>query len=673
MALSWNEIKTRAAAFVLEWKDETREKAESQLLQCCGLDWGAISPAIFGSMFQSVMAHEARRSLGAHYTSEQNILKLIGPLFMDDLWAEFERVKARKSCPELNRFHVQLGRLHFCDPACGCGNFLVVAYRELRLLEIEVIRALYRAELQQGLQVLNIADLLRVKVDQFFGIEIEAFPAQIAQVALWLIDHQMNLKVAEAFGTYFTRLPLSGAVQIRQGNALRLDWATCFGNDQPAFDYVLGNPPFVGKQFQSEEQKVDLRATLHRIRGAGVLDYVTAWYIKAAQYMQRYPLTRTAFVSTNSISQGEQVGILWNELFNTYEAKINFAHRTFQWTNEARGKAAVHVVIIGFALHEISGKRLFEHQDRRGELHERTVPNINPYLIEGGNIVVLKRRTPICEAPKIVFGSMPNDGGHLLLSPEEKRKLLASEPKAARFVRPLVGSEEFLNGLERWCLWLVGAAPHELRALPMVRARVEAVRNKRLKSARSTTRKLAATPTLFGEIRQPESEYLLIPSVSSENRPFIPIGCLTDEVIATNLALIIPGGTRYPFGVLSSTMHMTWVRYVGGRLKSDYRYSSQIIYNNYPWPEAPTQKQRATVESAAQAVLDVRQPHLDAGATPADLYDPLAMPPELVKAHHRLDRAVDRAYRRHPFPSETNRVAFLFERYETLTHALLTT
>lgn len=430
-----------------------------QLLHACHLDWGGISPAIFGSLFQSVMDPVARRNLGAHYTSEQNILKLIGPLFLDDLRKEFE--KTRGNLRGLKGFHDRLANLTLLDPACGCGNFLVVAYRELRRLELDVIR-----ELQRGQQVLNINELLRVNVEQCFGIEIEEFPAQIAQVAMWLVDHQMNLEVAAAFGNYFTRLPLVQSARIRHGNALQLDWATAFSEDQPeAFDFILGNPPFVGRRLQNADQKRGLMEVMHGIQAAGRLDFVAAWYVKAAKYMRQHKGTTAAFVSTNSISQGEQVGILWNALFRTYGAKIHFAHRTFRWDNEASGKAAVHVVIIGFALRDASVKRLFDYENARGEPHERIVSNINPYLVEGDDLVVMKRREPLINLPAMRSGNKPSDGGHLLLTPAERAELLEAEPAAEPFIRLFLGSDEYINGIDRYCLWLVDASPSMLRSM----------------------------------------------------------------------------------------------------------------------------------------------------------------------------------------------------------------
>ena len=635
-----------------------------RLLDACDLDWGAISPAIFGSLFQSVMDPAERRELGAHYTSETNILKLIGPLFLDDLRAGFERARRNRSA--LLAFHDRLARFCLLDPACGCGNFLVVAYRELRRLEIEVIRALQGTQ-----QVFDIADLVRVDVDQCFGIEVEEFPAQIAQVALWLVDHQMNLEVAAAFGDYFTRLPLTATPHVLNANALTADWATAWGDDQPErFDVILGNPPFGGKKEQTAAQKADLRAVLHGIGGAGVLDFVTGWFVKAAQYMRDHPETRTAFVATNSISQGEQVGILWNELMNEYGCRLHFAHRTFRWDNEASGKAAVHVVIEGFGPQEVSPKRLFDYENVRGEPTERVVSNINPYLVEAADVIVLKRRDPIMHAPPIREGSALIDFGEFVLSEDEAATLRAECPQAAAWIRPFYNGEDLINGVTRWCLWLRDAQPSHLRACPPVIARIEAVRQKRAASNRAATKRLAATPALFGEIRQPSQRYLFIPKTSSENRPYIPMAFLGPETILNNTSLYIDGAESYHFGVLSSAMHMAWVRYTAGRMKSDYRYSNSIVYNNFPWPEDVTPKQRSAVEAAAEAVLAARAGHLEAGATLADLYDPLAMPAALVKAHTALDRAVDRAYRRQPFPSESHRVAFLFDRYEALTNAL---
>ena len=629
------------------------------LLDCCALDWSRISPAIFGSLFQSVMDTTLRRSLGAHYTTEKNILKLIKPLFLDDLRAEFERIKSNRK--RLEEFHQRLSKLQFLDPACGCGNFLVIAYRELRLLELDVLRALHGEQKTLGVETFAIL----CDVDQFFGIEIEEFPAQIAQTALWLMDHQMNLRVSEEFGRYFVRLPLRKAATIVHGNALRTDWREIV---KPAdLSYILGNPPFGGKQHQSDEQNADMAAVFHDVQGAGLLDFVAAWYRKAADYMAGNPAIKTAFVSTNSITQGEQVGVLWPALLKR-GVKIHFAHRTFQWSSEARGKAAVHCVIIGFALHDTEDKRIFDYETLQAEPREIKANRVNPYLIDAPQAVLANRRSAIADVPPISFGSMPNDGGNLLLSSEEKTALLAQEPKAAQWIRQILGSEEFINAKERSCLWLVGISPDELHSMPIFVKKVEAVRRYRLASARSTTRELAAIPTLFGEIRQPGNPYLAIPKTSSERRAYIPMAFLQPNIIANTELFTIEGAGLYHFGVLSSAMHMAWVCSVCGRLKSDYRYSAGIVYNNFPWPQTQTDKQKKAIEDAAQAVLDARMQFPNSSL--ADLYDPLTMPAALTKVHRKLDAAVDAAYAKRKFTGDSDRVAFLFELYQQITSPL---
>ena len=644
------------------------------LLDCCLLDWGKISPAIFGSLFQSVMDATARRNLGAHYTSEKNILKLIKPLFLDDLNEEFGKLKNDKN--KLKKLHDKISKLRFLDPACGCGNFLIIAYRELRLLELEIVKALLK-----GQQITSVNDYFLVDVDRFYGIEYEEFPSQIAQVAVWLMDHQMNEQASLNFGEYYKRIPLKKSATIVHGNALRTDWQSLIDpmpweKEQARYHYILGNPPFLGKQYQNEEQKTDMEAVFNGVQGAGVLDYVTAWYIKAAQYMQQanrieereLPKTETAFVSTNSISQGEQVAIIWNELFNKYAIKIHFAHRTFRWTNEAKGKAAVHCVIVGFSNYNISDKLIYEYDDIGAEPHEIKAKNINPYLVEGNDNFIPSRKKPICNVPEITYGSMANDGGNLLLDDEEKNEIINLEPNSINVIRPFLGSQEFINNVKRWCIWLKDVPPNEYSKLKEVKKRIDGVREYRLKSTRPTTKKLADYPMLFGEIRQPLSEYLLIPGVSSENRKYIPVGFLSKDIIASDLARTIPDATLYLFGVITSQMHMTWVKYVCGRLKSDFRYSNSLVYNNFPWPENVTDKQKEIVEKQAQAVLDVRLQFPKSSL--ADLYNYSTMPPALVKAHQSLDKAVDSCYRSQPFINETKRIEFLFELYDKYTAGL---
>lgn len=643
-------------------------RMRATLLEATTLDWSRISPAIFGSMFQSVMDAKARRNLGAHYTSEKNILKLIGPLFLDELKAELEKIGGNTA--RLKSFHIKLANLRFLDPACGCGNFLVIAYRELRLLELEVLKRLYAV---QDSLLTRVSEHVAVDVDQLYGIEIEEFPAQIAQVALWLMDHQMNTRVGEQFGEYFARLPLVKSATIVHGNALRIDWNAVVPRDR--LSYILGNPPFLGKQMQSEEQRADMARVFGDAKNAGLLDFVSAWYVLAAKYMQGSAV-RCAFVSTNSIAQGEQVGALWAELYRL-GVQIHFAHRTFTWTNEARGKAAVHCVIIGFGLDAPSKKRLFEYAHLRADPHELVVANINAYLVDAVDVLLNNRRQPISAVPSISFGSMPNDGGLLLLSDAEKRNLIQREPASAPWIRRFLGAEEFLNGISRWCLWLVNIQPTTLRDLPLVSERVRSLRLLREKSTRAATRALADYPALFGEIRQPSSRYILIPRHSSENRAFIPMGFVEPEIICGDSNMLVPEPSLVAFAVLQSTMHMAWVRSVCGRIKSDYRYSAGIVYNNFPWPEPLDDKARSAIEAAAQAVLDARAAFPD--STLADLYDPLSMPPALVKAHQQLDRAVDAAYtavekaagRKAPkLGTDAERVAFLFERYQALTSLL---
>jgi hypothetical protein len=637
-------------------------KMRVMLLEACAFDWGKISPAIFGSMFQAVMNPKERRNLGAHYTSEKNIQKVIKPLFLDDLYREFEKIKDNRN--KLLEFHKKIANLYFLDPACGCGNFLIITYRELRNLEILVLQELNKT----GQLVTDISTIIQVDVNQFAGIEYDEFAVRVAEVAMWLIDHQMNIKVSNTFGQYFVRLPLKKAAKIVNGNALRIDWEEVISKEK--LNFILGNPPFVGKQLQNADQKADMNHVLGDVKGAGVLDYVTAWYIKAAEFIQN-SLIRCALVSTNSISQGEQVGILWQELYHSYKIKIHFAHRTFSWSNEAKGNAAVHCVIIGFGLEDIENKRIFDYADIKGEPIERRVRNINPYLVEGNDLVILSRRKTISSVPEINFGSMPNDGGHLILTEEEKNEVLKNEPDADKWIRRYTGAQEFINGYSRYCLWLVNIQPQELKKSKEIYRRVEEVRKVRSESHRKTTQELSKFPTLFGENRQPDTNYLLIPGVSSENRKYIPIGFLSPDIITSNSCLIIPYATLYHFGILTSEMHMAWVKYVCGRLKSDYRYSNTIVYNNFPFPETATDKQKQTVETCAQAVLDTRVKYPDSSL--ADLCDTLTMPPDLLKAHQKLDKAVDLCYRPQPFTSELNRIEYLFELYEKLTAPLLST
>lgn len=657
------------------------------LLDACALDWSAISPAIFGSLFRSIMDEKARRNLGAHYTSEENILKLIGPLFLDELRAEFEKVKGQRN--RLFDFHKKLRSLSFFDPACGCGNFLVISYRELRALELQVLRAAAALEGHAGQRSIDVHQLIGINVDQFYGIEIEEFPAQIAQVALWLVDHQMNLRVSEEFGQYFARIPLVTSPRIVHGNALTLDWNEVL----PAArcSYVLGNPPFVGAKFMDDAQRGDTRAVFAGMDNAGLLDFVAAWYVKAARFIKdsdkaneygdSVPI-RCAFVSTNSITQGEQVGVLWGWLLGQ-GVHIQFAHRTFSWTNEGRGKAAVHCVIVGFGLQDRPGKVIYEYADIKGLPHAVPAANINPYLVDAPDVVLPRRSKPICDVPEIGIGNKPIDDGNYLFTTAERDDFIAAEPAAAPWFRRWLGADEFLNGYERWCLWLGDCPPAELRAMPESMKRVQAVKTFRLASKSAPTRKLAATPTRFHVENMPHGTSIVIPKVSSERREFIPFGFEQPTTFCSDLLFMLPNGSLLHFGILSSTMHNAWVRAVCGRLESRYRYSAAIVYNNFPWPfhtpdseqnqpPVAVQQAQSAIESAAQAALEARAQF--PGSSLADLYDPLTMPPALLRAHQKLDAAVDKAYQLAGGPkgykNDADRVAFLFTLYQRLTSLL---
>lgn len=625
------------------------------LLECSSLDWAKISPAIFGSMFQSVMKPDERRNLGAHYTSEKNILKLIKPLFLDELQAEFQKVKSNKN--KLKEFHQKLGRLKFLDPACGCGNFLIITYRELRLLELEVLKELYG-----GQQVFGIDQIMLVDVDKFYGIEYDEFPARIAEVALWLMDHQMNLRISEAFGMYYARLPLKKSATIVHGNALKIEWTEIVPKIE--LSYILGNPPFYGSKNQTKEQKEDMKSVFGSLKGSGVLDYVAAWYLKAAELIKSSEI-ECAFVSTNSITQGEQVAVLWNELLNRHGLKINFAHRTFNWKNEAKGNAAVHVVIIGFAGFDKKPKRLFEYSDIKGEPHELKAKNINPYLVDASNSIAISRSKPLCAVAEVIRGSESTDSGNFLLSEEEKDELLKNYPQSKKFIRIFQGGGDIINNRKRYCLWLRDVSPAEYHNISFVMGKIQAVKDFRLSSNKERTRKWADCPTLFSEDRQPKNDFLVIPKVSSEKRKYIPIAYLPSSIIINNTASALPNANLWYFGVITSLMHMTWLKYTCGRMKSDFIYSIHIVYNNYPWPKDPNDKNKKAVETKAQEVLDVRAEFSECSL--AELYDPLTMPSKLVKAHQELDKAVDLCYRPQGFINESARIEFLFNLYNEYT------
>jgi len=641
------------------------------LLEACRFNWEAVSPAIFGSLFQSVMEKKERRAQGAHYTTEKNILKVIQPLFLDDLRAELDQLKQRRDTGRRNAaeaFHHKLSSLRIFDPACGCGNFLVIAYRELRLLEIEVLKLLRRDD-----QLKMAAVYSKVDVDQFYGIEIREFPARIAEVALWMMDHIMNNALSTEFGNPYLRIPLKKSPHIHPVDALETDWATVLPPQECS--YVLGNPPFGGAKYQSDKQREQVRRIARLGGSGGTLDYVTAWFIKAGEYLANSS-ARIGFVATNSITQGEQVAQLWPLLFGRSGLEISFAHRTFAWGSDARGKAHVHVVIIGLSRRddEPPVKRLFTYDDIKGDPTESRHAALTPYLFDGSGVadrhlVVEETSQPLCGQPKLIIGSKPIDDGNYIFDAEQREKFLRAEPQAGGYMRPFVGSEEFINGGERWILYLENAAPGDLRAMPEVMTRIAAVKQFRKKSKSVGTQALGDAPTNFHVTVVPDRPFLVIPEVSSERREYVPIGWLAPPVVPSNLVRVLLGADLFQFGILTSRIHMSWLRYIGGRLESRYRYSIGIVYNPFPWPDAD-EKQRARVSDFAQAVLNARAKF--PGSTMADLYDTDAMTPELLRAHRALDLAVDRLYRGEPFPGDRQRVEHLFMLYEKLVAPLTT-
>lgn len=628
---------------------ELGKKGRRTLLDCCAMNWGDINPDIFGSMFQGVIDVNQRSRLGQHYTSYSNIMKVIQPLFLEPLRAELD--SSRKNAKALKTLLVRLGRIKIFDPACGSGNFLIVAYKELRQFEMEVIKALQVLE-RQAIFITGI------HLDQFHGIEIDDFACEIARLSLWLAEHQLNNQWQEVFGEAPPTLPLSSTGRIVHGDSLTLNWIDVCPKSPNDEVYVIGNPPFLGTLGRTDEQRKNMQDVFKGIKSLGNLDFVACWFWKGAEYIQKSN-AELALVSTNSICQGEQVSTLWPHIFSL-GLKIHIAYPTFSWANNARDKAAVHVVIIGLSGKDKDG-RLYQYVN--DNWHSRSVGNISPYLVEGSSIIVGTPNAPLVEGiPRILFGNKPNDGGHLLLSESEKNELLINYPNSKKWIKRVVGADEFLNARSRWCLWLVGISESELHSIPPILDRVKLVAQVRLKSPDKGAQKLASRAHLFRDLNNPKS-YILVPSVSSERRTYIPLGLLDDSVISTNLNYIIPDGTLYEFGILSSLLHNDWMRLVAGRLKSDYRYSASIVYNPFPWPDV-TETQRNQVEQLAETVLLTREDF--PGLTLAQLYDPSKMPASLLEAHQALDMAVDRLYRDKPFKDAADRLSFLLARYEML-------
>lgn len=627
-------------------------KMRERLLKSCLKDWSGISPAIFGSMFQSIMNPEERRNLGAHYTSEENIMKVIKPLFLDDLWSEFEKNKHNKK--QLDLLHKKLAQLTFLDPACGCGNFLIITYRELRRLELKILQLLYDPNKKV---IVNF--IRKVNVGQFYGIECEEFPSQIAKVAMWLIDHQMNMELSNVFGEYVDDLPLSKYAKIICENALTYNWENLI--EPQRLSYIIGNPPFGGATVMKKEQKSEIMNIFKNLKNSGKLDYVTGWYKKSIEFMQNTKI-EAALVSTNSICQGEQVLIFWKYIFENYDIHINFAHNTFQWKNESPNVAGVHCIIVGFSTIEKETKYLFEYETPKSNPSIKKVKNINAYLVEGSNIIISSRSKPLSNIPKMLRGSSPVDNNEYILDLKEKEELESKYPQLKQYIYKYVGAEDFINQNNRYCLLLVNIPPQLIQKIPELKEKVENVRKFRLRSKKEATRKLAEFPTLFERHRYMEQDYILIPRHSSERRKYIPIGFMSKDIIPSDGVQVIPNATLYDFGVLTSKMHMVWTSYICGRLESRFRYSN-IVYNNFVFPDS-TQQEKREIEKYAKLVLEIRNLYKDSSLKV--LYDPLTMPPDLLKAHQKLDKAVDKAYGCSKIKSDGERMKVLFEMYEKL-------
>lgn len=662
-------------------------KMRALLLSACEFKWDVISPAIFGSLFQSVMLKKERRSQGAHYTTEKNILKVIEPLFLDDLRAEFKRLKDRRDTGRTNAikaFHKRLGALRFFDPACGCGNFLIITYREMRALEIDVLKEL----VTRGQLYLNIESLSLIDVDQFYGIELAEFPARIAEVALWMMDHIMNNLLSVEFGENYVRIPLKKSPHILNADALETDWTALLPPNDCS--YVFGNPPFGGAKYQSEKQRAQVKRIAKLGGSGGTLDFVTAWFIKAGEYLD-HSKANIGLVATNSITQGEQVAQLWPVLFERFGIEISFGHRTFMWGSDARGKAHVHVVIIGLTRkgQEPAVKRLFSYPNIKEDPVESKHATLTAYLFDAGTVnerhlVVRETANPINGAPKMVIGSKPIDGGYLIFDDDERNAFLKNEPGAARFMQPFIGANEYLYSTPRFILALQKASPSEIRAMPSVVQRLKEVREYRSgerpprkkvgcydfdkKKPGTSACALADTPAEFHVTVIPNAPFLCIPETTSETREYVPISWVNPPAIPSNLVRILRDADLWHFGILTSSMHMAWLRQIGGRLESRYRYSVGIVYNTFPWPEV-TDKQKAHIRTLAQAVLDARLQFPD--STLADLYDVDVMPPKLRKAHSALDGAVDKLYRAIAFLGDLDRAEHLFGMYEKLVTPLM--
>lgn len=655
-------------------------RARKIIIESGELDWQNINPDIFGSMIQAVVNPEKRATLGMHYTSVPNIMKVINPLFLDELngvysaiASDFEKLKTRKDIGEIsqgqfyaltkplekrcNALLLRMSKMKFFDPACGSGNFLIITYKALRLLEMKIFSLISQCNLQGNLPFI---DRSFISILQFYGIELLDFPHEIARLSLWLAEHQMNKKMHKDFGVNTQALPLHDIQNIRQGNACRMKWNEVCPHDKDEEVFVFGNPPYLGARLQDKGQKEDMQCAIGSHLSFNNLDYISAWFYKGTNYIDS-PNIKLAFVTTNSICQGEQVPLLWPYIFNR-KIEISFAYTSFKWTNNAKHNAGVTCSIIGLRYKSNKEKHLYTNTG------VKNADEINAYLSIGSASIVTLKSKPFNYMPEMSFGNMANDGGFLLLSPEERKEIITQYPEAERVIRPIYGSSEFIRGIEKYCLWIEDADKDFAYNIPPIAHRINKCAEKRRKSTRDATRKLAETPYKFAEIRQKDASSIIIPRVSSERREYIPMGYLGKDIVISDSAFVIYDAPLYIFGILTSEMHMTWVRAVGGRLKTDYRYSAGLCYNTFPFPSLSASKKQE-IEEAATEILMTREPYLAMGSTLADLYDPDKMPKDLKEAHHRLDNIVESCYQGYPFATDEERLECLFKLYEKMTKA----
>lgn len=649
---------------------QLNKEVRDMLLSISRLDWSQVSPIIFGSMFEGAMDEEKRHDLGAHFTSEINIMKVIDSLFLDDLNEELEKIQKLKigRLKRYNEFHEKLAQLKFLDPACGSGNFLILAYREIRRLEHEVIRLTLSEEFLQenkGTQdvqyqntFFSVEEMVKVEVNQLYGIEIERYAVSIAKLGLWLMDHLMNLEASNLFGQNFSRLPLHAGANIYNEDALKIDWNDIVSNKK--VDYILGNPPFLGNSLLDSIQRDNLDRVANVLKKKGHLDFVAGWYIKAAQYITNTQV-RVALVSTNSISQGEQATNLFKYVLKQCGNKIDFAHQTFKWDNNG---AQVYVVIVGFSSKRVKTKRvLFEYDNISGNPESRLVKEINQYLIPSSTIFVESTRKPLSEVPKMIYGSKFTDGGHLILDDEERQYFIFNNPGTEQYIRPFIGSKELINNISRWAIYIPNISPKDLKSYPLIGERVKKVRESRISSTAPSTRKWADQPTKYKQDNTPDTDVLVVPRVATSNREYHPIAYVKYPVVVSDSAFMIPNASLHLFSILQSKMHNTWLNTVAGRLKGDVRYSNTIVYNNYIFPDC-TSKDEAILEVYGNEIIEIREKYTTDGNTLADIYDKDYMPFDLRRKHQELDNYVDRLYRSSGFADDNERILHLFERYK---------